>query len=121
MAVLNKEVYKMDIQGYIDDVNALNDYIRLAIAFGLILFGLLVAKYLVIRPWWKFVTATEVDWDDHLHRPLANRTYAFIIALGAQLTIRWILGTDGATFDTTEPMFAAFYVILSASILSDSI
>ena len=42
----------MDIQGYIDDVNALNDYIRLAIAFGLILFGLLVAKYLVIRPWW---------------------------------------------------------------------
>ena len=111
----------MDIQGYIDDVNALNDYIRLAIAFGLILFGLLVAKYLVIRPWWKFVTATEVDWDDHLHRPLANRTYAFIIALGAQLTIRWILGTDGATFDTTEPMFAAFYVILSASILSVSI
>lgn len=111
----------MDIQGYIDDVNALNDYIRLAIAFGLILFGLLVAKYLVIRPWWKFVTATDVDWDDHLHRPLANRTYAFIIALGAQLTIRWILGTDGATFDTTEPMFSAFYVILSASILSVSI
>ena len=121
MAVLNKEVFKMDIQGYIDDANALNDYIRLAIAFGLILFGLLVAKYLVIRPWWKFVTATEVDWDDHLHRPLANRTYAFIIALGAQLTIRWILGTDGATFDTTEPMFSAFYVILSASILSVSI
>ena len=111
----------MDIQGYIDDVNALNDYIRLAIASRLILFGLSVAKYLVIRPWWKFVTATEVDWDDHLHRPLANRTYAFIIALGTQLTIRWILGTDGATFDTTEPMFAAFYVILSASILSVSI
>lgn len=118
---LNKEVLKMDIQGYIDDINALNDYIRLAIAFGLILFGLLVAKYLVIRPWWKFVTATEVDWDDHLHRPLANRTYAFIIALGIQLTIRWILGTDGTTFDTTEPMFAAYYVILSASILSVSI
>ena len=118
---LNKEVLNMDIQGYIDDINALNDYIRLAIAFGLILFGLLVAKYLVIRPWWKFVTATEVDWDDHLHRPLANRTYAFIIALGIQLTIRWILGTDGTTFDTTEPMFAAYYVILSASILSVSI
>lgn len=111
----------MDIQGFIDDVDALNDYLRIAIAIGLILFGLLVAKYLVIRPWWKFVTATEVDWDDHLHRPLANRTYAFIVALGSQLTIRWILGTDGATFDTTEPMFAAFYVILSASILSVSI
>ncbi|MBT5282289.1 MAG: mechanosensitive ion channel family protein [Euryarchaeota archaeon] len=111
----------MDIQGFIDDVDALNDYFRIAIAIGMILFGLLVAKYLVIRPWWKFVTATEVDWDDHLHRPLANRTYAFIIALGVQLTIRWILGTEGATFDTTEPMFAAFYVVLSASILSVSI
>ena len=111
----------MDIQGFIDDVDALNDYFRIAIAIGLILFGLLVAKYLVIRPWWKFVTATEVDWDDHLHRPLANRTYAFIIALGSQLTIRWILGTEGTTFDTTEPIFAAFYVILSASILSVSI
>ena len=111
----------MDIQGFIDDVDALNDYFRITIAIGLILFGLLVAKYLVIRPWWKFVTATEVDWDDHLHRPLANRTYAFIIALGSQLTIRWILGTEGTTFDTTEPIFAAFYVILSASILSVSI
>ena len=111
----------MDVQGYINDVNDLNDYIRFAVAIGLILFGLLVAKYAIIRPWWKFVTATEVDWDDHLHRPLANRTYSFIIAFGAQLTIRWILGTDGATFDTTEPMFAAFYVILSASILSVSI
>ena len=111
----------MDVQAYIDDINDLNDYFRLAIAIGLILFGLLMAKYAIIRPWWKFVTATEVDWDDHLHRPLANRTYAFIIALGAQLTIRWILGTDGATFDTTEPIFAAFYVILSASILSVSI
>ena len=115
------EGLSMDIQGYVDNVNALNDYFRISIAIGLILFGLLVAKYLVIRPWWKFVTATEVDWDDHLHRPLANRTYAFIVALGSQLTIRWILGTDGATFDTTEPMFAAFYVILSASILSVSI
>ena len=85
----------MDIQGYIDDLNALNDYIRLAVAFGAILFGLFVAKYLIIRPWWKFVTATEVDWDDHLHRPLANRTYAFIIALGTQLTIRWTLGLTG--------------------------
>ncbi len=111
----------MEVQGYINDVNDLNDYIRFAVAIGLILFGLLVAKYAIIRPWWKFVTATEVDWDDHLHRPLANRTYSFIIALGAQLTIRWILGTDGATFDTTEPIFAAFYVILSASILSVSI
>ena len=111
----------MDVQGYINDVNDLNDYIRFAVAIGLILFGLLVAKYAIIRPWWKFVTATEVDWDDHLHRPLANRTYSFIIAFGAQLTIRWILGTDGATFDTTEPIFAAFYVILSASILSVSI
>ena len=116
-----REGLVMDIQGYIDDVNALNDYIRLSIAIGAILFGLLIAKYVIIRPWWRFVTSTEVDWDDHLHRPLANRTYAFIIALGAQLTIRWILGTDGATFDTTEPMFAAFYVILSASILSVSI
>ena len=111
----------MDVQSYIDDINDLNDYFRLGIAIGTILFGILFAKYLIIRPWWKFVTATEVDWDDHLHRPLANRTYAFIVALGTQLTIRWILGTDGATFDTTEPLFAAFYVILSASILSVSI
>ena len=59
-AVLNKEVFKMDIQGYIDDVNAFNNYIRLAIAFGLILFGILVAKYLVIRPWWRSVSYTHL-------------------------------------------------------------
>ena len=111
----------MDYQEYLDEINALNDYIRLAIAFGLIVVSLVVAKYAVIRPWWRFVTSTEADWDDYLHRPLANRAYALIIAVGSQLTIRWILGTSSSTFETSEPVFAAFYVILSASILSVSI
>ena len=111
----------MDYQEYLDEINALNDYIRLAIAFGLIIVSLVFAKYAVIRPWWRFVTSTEADWDDYLHRPLANRAYALIIAVGSQFTIRWILGTSSSTFETSEPVFAAFYVILSASILSVSI
>ena len=111
----------MDYQEYLDEINALNDYIRLAIAIGLIIVSLVVAKYAIIRPWWRFVTSTEADWDDYLHRPLANRAYALIIAVGSQFTIRWILGTSSSTFETTEPVFAAFYVILSASILSVSI
>ena len=111
----------MDYQEYLDEINALNDYIRLAIAIGLIIVSLVVAKYAVIRPWWRFVTSTEADWDDYLHRPLANRAYALIIAVGSQFTIRWILGTSSSTFETSEPVFAAFYVILSASILSVSI
>jgi MscS family membrane protein len=111
----------MDYQEYLNEINALNDYIRLAIAIGLIIVSLVVAKYAIIRPWWRFVTSTEADWDDYLHRPLANRAYALIIAVGSQFTIRWILGTSSSTFETTEPVFAAFYVILSASILSVSI
>ena len=111
----------MDYQQYLEEINALNDYVRFAIAIGLTLFSLVLAKYAVIRPWWRFVTSTEADWDDHLHRPLANRAYALILAVGSQLTIRWILGTSSSTFETSEPVFAAFYVILSASILSVSI
>jgi len=111
----------MDYQQYLDEINALNDYVRLVIAIGLTLFSLVLAKYAVIRPWWRFVTSTEADWDDNLHRPLANRAYALLLAVGAQLTIRWILGTSSSTFETSEPIFAAFYVILSASILSVSI
>ena len=111
----------MDYQQYIDEINALNDYIRLAIAIGLTLFSLVLAKYAVIRPWWRFVTSTEADWDDYLHRPLANRAYALILAVGAQLTIRWIMTTSSSLYESSEPVFAAFYVILSASILSVSI
>ena len=111
----------MDYQYYLDEINALNDYFRLAIAVGLIIVSLVIAKYAVIRPWWRFVTSTEVDWDDHLHRPLANRTYALILGVGSQLTIRWIMGISSGTYETSEPVFAAFYVILSASILSVSI
>ena len=111
----------MDYQQYLDEINALNDYFRLGVAVLLTLVALFLAKYAVIRPWWKFVTSTEADWDDHLHRPLANRTYALILAISSQLTIRWIMGTSSSTFDTTEPVFAAFYIILSASILSVSI
>ena len=111
----------MDYQYYLDEINALDDYFRLAIAVGLIIVSLVFAKYAVIRPWWRFVTSTEVDWDDHLHRPLANRTYALILGVGSQLTIRWIMGVSSGTYETSEPLFAAFYVILSASILSVSI
>ena len=112
----------VDYQDYLDEINALNDYIRLAIAIVLIALALFVAKYALIRPWWRFVTSTEADWDDYLHRPLANRTYALILAIGSQwLGIRWILGTSSSTYETSEPLFAAFYVILSASILSVSI
>lgn len=112
----------VDYQDYLDEVNALNDYIRLAIAIALVALSLFVAKYALIRPWWRFVTSTEADWDDYLHRPLANRTYALILAIGSQwLVIRWILGTSSSTYETSEPLFAAFYVILSASILSVSI
>ncbi len=111
----------MDYQQYLDEINALNDYFRLAIAIGLTLLSLVVAKYAVIRPWWRFVTSTEADWDDYLHRPLANRAYALILAVGAQLTIRWIMTTSSSLYESSEPVFAAFYVILSASILSVSI
>ena len=112
----------VDYQDYLDEINALNDYIRLAIAIVLIALALFVAKYALIRPWWRFVTSTEADWDDFLHRPLANRTYALILAIGSQwLGIRWILGTSSSTYETSEPLFSAFYVILSASILSVSI
>ena len=111
----------MDYQQYLDEINALNDYIRLTIAIGLTMLSLVLAKYAVIRPWWRFVTSTEADWDDHLHRPLANRAYALILAVGAQLTIRWIMTTSSSLFESSEPVFAAFYVILSASILSVSI
>jgi len=111
----------MDYQYYLDEVNALNDYIRLGIALGLIIISLVFAKYAIIRPWWRFVTSTDVDWDDHLHRPLANRTYALILGVGSQLTIRWIMGLSSTSYETSEPLFAAFYVILSASILSVSI
>ena len=111
----------MDYQHYLDEINALNDYLRLGIAIFLIFLSLVVAKYALIRPWWRFVTSTEVDWDDHLHRPLANRAYALILAIGAQLTIRWIMGASSSVHDTSEPIFSAFYIILSASILSVSI
>jgi small-conductance mechanosensitive channel len=111
----------MDYQQYLDEINALNDYFRLGIAIALTFVSLFLAKYAVIRPWWKFVTSTDADWDDHLHRPLANRTYALILAVASQLTIRWIMGTSSSTYDSTEPLFAAFYIILSASILSVSI
>ena len=111
----------MDYQQYLDEINALNDYFRLGIAVLLALVALFLAKYAVIRPWWKFVTSTDADWDDHLHRPLANRMYTLILAVSSQLTIRWIIGTSSSTFDATEPVFAAFYIILRASILSVSI
>ena len=69
----------MDYQQYLDEINALNDYFRLGVAVLLTLVALFLAKYAVIRPWWKFVTSTEADWDDHIYTAPSpiERTHSF--------------------------------------------
>ena len=105
----------------IDKIDAFPDSVKIAICVILVIASLFIAKYAIIRPWWRLVRRTEADWDDHLHKPLANRLNLFVIVTGLQLSLSWILEPGSSLMITLAPAFAATYILLTTTIASVSV
>ncbi len=105
----------------LDKIDAFPDGVKISICVILVIASLFIAKYAIIRPWWKLVRRTEADWDDHLHKPLANRLNLFVIITGLQLSLSWILEPGSSLMITLAPVFAATYILLTTTIASVSV
>ena len=110
------------IVSQIDDVTErLNDLEPWAQwGFGIVatLFTLGIARLLMRKVVLNFVKRTSFDWDDKLYAPVSKRFYLFIVFLGTQLTMTWVLGEGDSFVVSVEPFFEAIYIILTTSLLS---
>ena len=109
------------MSGIIDQLNSMDDSVRLAIAGIGILMAIVLSRFLIVRPWLKIVKMTSAEWDDELHAPISNRLYSFILIGGIHFSLNWIFPEDGELMTTVSPFFSVFYILLSTSLASVSI
>jgi len=94
---------------------------QVGVSLGLTLFGLLFTRYVLLRIAWKIVRRTEVEWDNEVLDPIANRLYVFVLVAGVEVTMMWTLGRKDEVYAAVAPYFSAIYIILSVSIISVAI
>ena len=94
---------------------------QVGVSLGLTLFGLLFTRYVLLRIAWRIVRRTEVEWDNDVLDPIANRLYVFVLVAGVEVTMMWTLGRKDEIYAAISPYFSGIYIVLSASIISVAI
>ena len=94
---------------------------QVGVSLGLTLFGLLFTRYVLLKIAWRIVRRTEVEWDNEVLDPIANRLYVFVLVAGVEVTMMWTLGRKDEIYAAISPYFSGIYIILSASIISVAI
>ena len=109
------------MSGIIEQIESLDDSVKLLLCVVGIVFSLLLSRFLIVHPWLKLVKMTSAEWDDQLHAPISNRLYAFILIGGLHLSLSWVYTDQSEFIEVIEPFFSVFYIILSTSLASVSI
>ena len=102
----------------IDTLNGLDAWMQWGVGAFSTLLTLLIVRSLMKKVILDFVKATSFDWDDRLYRPVSIRMYAFILFVGTQTTMNWVLGEGDDLNISTESLFQAAYILLSTSLVS---
>ena len=102
----------------IDTLNGLDAWMQWGVGAFSTLLTLLIVRSLMKKVILDFVKATSFDWDDRLYRPVSIRMYAFILFVGTQTTMNWVLGEGDDLNTSTESLFQAAYILLSTSLVS---
>ena len=110
----------MEAESIFSQIDSFGIFPKIGISLGLILFSLVFARYVIIRPWFKLVKKTKNELDDMLVAPISNRLYFFILVGGLNISIIWI-DVDNSFAESLAPMFSALYILISASIASVTI
>jgi MscS family membrane protein len=109
------------IDDLLDQANALDMSVQITIGLLSTLFVLGIVRFLMRKVVLDFVRATKFKWDDHLYQPVTQRMYAFILLVGTQLTMLWVLDADHEINLSLDPLFSAGYILLTTSLASVAI
>ena len=106
------------IDDVVDKLNELDSWAQWGVGIVATLLTLTTARILMKKVILDFVRRTSFDWDDNLYAPVSKRFYLFILFLGIQLTMTWVLGESDSFVESMAPFFEAIFIILTASLLS---
>lgn len=107
----------MDGDTIISQIESFGVLAKIGISILMILLSLIFSRYVIIRPWFKLVKKTKNELDDLLVVPISNRLYFFIFVGGLNFSVNWI-DVQNSFSESLVPMFAAAYILISASIAS---
>ena len=107
----------MDGDTIISQIESFGVLAKIGISILMILLSLIFSRYVIIRPWFKLVKKTKNELDDLLVVPISNRLYIFIFVGGLNFSVNWI-DVQNSFSESLVPMFAAAYILISASIAS---
>ena len=110
-----------EIFGLLEEIEDIGPIAQIGLSLGLTLFVLLFTRYFLLRMAWRVVKRTQVEWDNEILDPIANRLYIFILLAGVELSMMWTLGRNDEVYSAVAPYFSGIYIILSASIISVAI
>jgi len=110
-----------EIFGLLEEIEDIGPIAQIGLSLGLTLFALLFTRYFLLRMAWRVVKRTQVEWDNEILDPIANRLYIFILLAGVELSMMWTLGRNDEVYSAVAPYFSGIYIILSASIISVAI
>ena len=68
-----------------------------------------------------FVRQTSIDWDDQLYGMVTKRLYLFILIVGVNMTMVWVIGKDDSFVKSITPFIQATYILLTTSLASVTI
>ncbi|MBQ48586.1 MAG: hypothetical protein CMP10_14360 [Zetaproteobacteria bacterium] len=68
-----------------------------------------------------FVRQTSIDWDDQLYGVVTKRLYLFILIVGVNMTMVWVIGKDDSFVKSITPFIQATYILLTTSLASVTI
>ena len=105
----------------VEQIEEMGVIAQVGVSLGLTLFGLLFTRYVLLKIAWRIVRRTEVEWDNEVLDPIANRLYVFVLVAGVEVTMMWTLGRKDEIYAAISPYFSGIYIVLSASIISVAI
>jgi small-conductance mechanosensitive channel len=106
------------VEDIVNQANGLDSWAQWSLGLGLTVFTLILVRFLMQKVILDFVKATSFTWDDHLYQPVSKRMYAFVLLVGVQLTMLWILGEEDDLVLAVDPVFSAIYILLTTSLAS---
>ena len=106
------------LSSILETVESYGTWAMIGFCFAILIAALILTKYAIARPWYRFVRSTAADWDDLLFESFSKRLYSFIIIGSINLSVNWIIDADSEHIATLNPIFSASYILLSTSLAS---
>lgn len=109
------------IDDLLDWVNGLDTWTQWAVGLCLTILTWASIRLVMRKVVLDFVRQTSIDWDDQLYSTVTKRLYLFILIVGVNMTMVWVIGKDDSFVKSITPFIQATYILLTTSLASVTI